>query len=449
MSQIILIEKRKALYDLIEINLSTHLGAEVIPRETSSEALSLLSILPSIDLIICHNATKEDETAKTIFNFLQEKKMEIDMIVLGKVSEELKMHVMEVADPKAWEKVISLAANALGFEQSDFIQKKMPDYVPIPIKYFLTINSCCCDVFLRIKKGPGEYQYMKRIRQGDNFSKKEVLRYQDQKLTHFYIPKEFRKNFTMAVSNELVNKLEKFEGRLSEQIELISSCFDVASKEILSMGFTQATIQLTEAIIGSIIDTIEANPGMSKLLQKVINSKTSYLYQSGHMKAIVSSEILNQLGDNNPKHHEALAYASFFHDITLVDHEELAKIESFEQLESYVLEDELYDLVFSHASKASKLIKEHETTPEETAEIILHHHGSINGKGFSTNNSKDFSHLSNIFIVASHFVCELIHFKTTGGTPKPIIEELYKTYPIPIMIKIIKALEEILKRKNI
>ena len=80
-------------------------------------------------------------------------------------------------------------------------------------------------------------------------------------------------------------------------------------------------------------------------------------------------------------------------------------------------------------------------------EIIRHHHGAINGKGFS-NDIEKLPDLSKIFIIANHFVLELIRFKETGGQPRSVTEELYKRYPNPEATIIIKSLEKTLKKKK-
>jgi hypothetical protein len=56
--------------------------------------------------------------------------------------------------------------------------------------------------------------------------------------------------------------------------------------------------------------------------------------------------------------------------------------------------------------------------------------------------------LSKIFIIAHHFVLELLKFKENGGEPKPLTEELSKRYPSPEILIIIKSLEKTLKKKK-
>jgi response regulator RpfG family c-di-GMP phosphodiesterase len=233
----------------------------------------------------------------------------------------------------------------------------------------------------------------------------------------------------------------------TKKIQIMGESYEIAVREIAKLGFTSETIQLTEAIIQNMVKNFEKSPEMSNLLHKVINSQTGLLYQRCHMTSVVASEMIKNLKFEDPKAYEKIAYASFFHDIMLADREELTMINSFEELEQANLNEEDWDLVFNHALESSVLMRKNPEAPAGTDEIIKHHHGASNGKGFSNSIDK-LPDLSKIFIIAHHFVLELIHFKETGGEAKPITEELSKRYPGPDVAIMIKALEKTLKKKK-
>jgi response regulator RpfG family c-di-GMP phosphodiesterase len=223
--------------------------------------------------------------------------------------------------------------------------------------------------------------------------------------------------------------------------------YDIATREILKLGFNSETIQLTDTIIENMVKNFKKSKEMSGLLHKVINSKTGTQYQRSHMTSVVACEVVKNLNLNDREAYEKIAFASFFHDIMLTERDDLSKINSFEELDETQLSEADWDLVFNHANDASMLIKSHPEAPMGADEIIRHHHGAFNGKGFSSSIDK-LPILSKIFIVAHHFVFELIKFKENGGDPKPVTEELYKKYPSPEVVLIIKALEKTLKKKK-
>ena len=447
MAQVILIENNKTMNDLISVNLTTYLGVDLIHRKNAQEAINLLAILPSIDLIICNSKIDDEDSANLLNDYLLENKLEIGLIVLGGNVKKQTDHIISISSDKDWEKVVQSSAKVLGISEDVLQKKAVPDYVPVPVRYFLNLETSNCDVFIRIKKSPTEFQYVKRIHNGDAFSKESIVRYSEQGLEYFYVPKEHHKNFAIYLSNRLVDKIDSPQLDETQKILIMGESYDIATKEIIKLGFNSETIQLTDTIIENMVKNFEKSPEMSGLLHKVINSKTGSLYQRSHMTSVVACEVIKNLKLGDPTANEKIAFASFFHDIMLTDREDLSKINSFEELEKAQLSEADWDLVFNHANESSQLIKNHPEAPVGADEIIRHHHGAFNGKGFSNAIDK-LPDLSKIFIISHHFVLELIKFKETGGEPKPVTEELFRRYPSPDVAIIIKALERTLKKKK-
>lgn len=448
MSQVILIEENENLRDLLAINLKTYVGSEVIPRSSANEAIDLLNILPNVDLIITQEKVGDEHTANILLQYIRENHSEVSIIVNGNFDHVDEEKLIVIKDEKDWEKIISTSAKVLGVSIDSLEQRVLPEFVPVEIRYFLPLDSSCCDVFIRIKKTATEYQFIKRIHAGDNYSRQLVDKYIDQGLVYFYIPKEFHQNFTNFISDHLSQKLEENNFKnIESKIEVISQSYDIALKEIKSLGFNSATIQLTDSIVKGMISASKDLPEVNNVLHKVINSKSGYLYQHGHMTSIVANEIAKNLCIDHELVTLRLAYASFFKDIAFVDNEDLAKISTFQDLELSSISEEDWELVFNHALEGALLIRKHPEAPIDVDTIIKNHHGTTNGKGFSTNNIEKLPQESKIFIIACEFVRKLLEFKEKGGKPHPIVDELYKTYSSPDMIRIIKALEQTLRSK--
>lgn len=448
MGQIVLIEDNKSLHELLSINLSTYVGVDVIPKESAAETIELMKILPAIDLVICRSQIQDEKTAKMMVEFINENKLDTGLIILGTGAKSHSENAVVIENANEWEKVVNTSAKILGISQEVLAKKILPDYIPVPVSYFSRLDTSCCDVFIRIKKGPDEFQFVKRIHAGDTFSKSMVKRYVEQGLTHFYIAKDMQKNFTNFLSDQLVKLLEQNFDEVDEQIEAVADSYSVATKEILKLGFTSATVQLTDSIVENMVEIFDKSSEMSSLLHKIINSKSGYLYQHCHMTSVVASECIKNLGIETKADHEKLAFAAFFKDISFVDNEELAKITTYEELESSEISEEDWDLVFNHALEASVLISKHPEAPLGVGDIVKHHHGAMNGKGFSSANVSKLTALQQIFLISSEFVKELMAYRERGGKPTPIIEELYQKYPSPDMVTVIKALETTLKKKG-
>ena len=446
MAQVILIENNKTLNDLLSINLTTYLGVDLIQRKNAQDTIGLLAILPNVDLIVATHKIDDENTSEILTQFLIQNKLETSLIILGSEQAPSNDFTIYIGDPKNWEKVITSAAKVLGINESVLAKKIIPDFIPVPVKYFLNLENINCDVFIRIKKSPTEFQFVKRIHNGDSFTTDSINRYMEQGLENFHISKAQHKDFSIFLSNKLVEKIDSPATDITEKIKIMGDSFSIATKEIHKLGFNSETVQLTDVIIQNMVKNFQKSPGMSGLLNKLISSQTEYLYQRCHMTSVVACEMLKNLKINETNAYEKIAFASFFHDIMLIENEALSKINSFEELEKANLSEEDWEKVFNHAINASNLIRNHLDSPPGVDEIIKNHHGTSNGKGFSNSIGK-LSNLSKVFIIAHQFILDLLRFKELGGEPKPITEGLYNRYPGDDVAIIIKSLEFTLKKK--
>lgn len=444
MAQVILIEENKVLNDLISVNLTTYLGVDLIQRRNATDTISLLAILPTIDLIITTKNTVNESTAEVLSDYIKANHLAVNLIILGADSGDNDFTIT-IPNSKDWEQVIHSSAKVLGINEDVLKKKAVPDYMPIPVQYFLNLDLVNCNVFIRIKSSPTEYQFIKRIHNGDSFTKDSIKRYMAQGLSHFYISKSDHKNFTIFLSNRLVEKMDSPDIDDTQRIQIMGESFVVAIEEIHNLGFNSETIQLADTIISNMVKNFESFPEMSGLLHKVINSETGYLYQRSHMTSIVACEMVKNLKIKDENVYEVVACAAFFQDIMLAEREELAKLNSFEDLVAAKVNEEDWDLVLNHANRASQLIEKHAEAPAGVDELIRHHHATINGIGFGVT-IKDLPDLSKVFIIANQFVFELLQFKEKGGEPKSLIDELFKRYPGMEVAIIIKSLEKTLKK---
>ncbi len=446
MPQIVLIEDNKNLNDLISINLNAYLGVDLIQQNNAADTLGLLTILPNVDLIITKDKVLNEETARIIEKYINDKNLDTTIIVLGKLRQP-GPNTICVEDPREWEKIVQITAQILGLNTNDVFKNIKPEYIPMPVKYFLNLDYSCSDVFIRIRKSPTEFQFIKRIHKGDPYLKESIHRYLEQGLEYFFVPESEQKQFSIFLSNKLVEKMENPNHNLATRIQLMGDSYEVATKEIIRLGFNSETIQLTESIIANMIKNFTLDNEMANLLHKVINSKTGNLFQRCHMISIVANECMRNLKIKDMSIYEKIAFASFFHDILFLDKEQLSKINSQKELDEADLSEGDWDLVFTHALETAQFIQRHPEIPYGIDEIIKHHHGSSSGKGFSES-IDTLPDVSQIFIIAHQFVHQLFAFKEGGGRPSPIVDELFKKYTAPEAIIIIKSLEKTLKKKK-
>ena len=146
MTKVILIEDNIIFSDLIATNLITFFDADIIKKSNASALLEHPGPLSETNLIICADKIGNENTTQIIQKYLIDNNLDIKLLTI------------ESNDRKEWDKIIPQAAKILGITDDVLSQKATPDFVPITLNYFNNLDSVNCDVFIRIKKTPIEYQ---------------------------------------------------------------------------------------------------------------------------------------------------------------------------------------------------------------------------------------------------------------------------------------------------
>lgn len=443
-----LVIDNEVLADLISVNLISFLDAETIKTKTAKEAFNQTNLLSEVQLVICTNEIDQENTATLLQNYIKNNNLKTKLIILDgpKTLENDFTYIISNIE-RNWEEVITLAASIFKISKNILEQKAIPDYIPVPLSYFFNVDSVDCDIFVKIKKAPIEYQLVKRFHRNEQITKETINHYKDLGLESLYIHKDQHKNFVSSVSNNLVEKLETQTLEISKRLELMGDSFEVVHKEIINLGFTSEVVKLSETVIHKMISNVEHFPELNHLLYKIINAQAPLAFQYSHMTSAIATECLKRLGISTPGAILTLTLSSFFHDISLIDHFALSRINSHKELSEANLTNEEIGIVNHHAHLAARIVSRYPNIPNLVEKIIKEHHGRVDGIGFS----KDIELLdmpSRIFIISRAFVAEVINYKEHKSAPHSISERLYENFPGPDCAKIIHAIEQSHHSKN-
>jgi HD-GYP domain-containing protein (c-di-GMP phosphodiesterase class II) len=439
MSQTILIETNEDLKKIFSLNLNTFVGTDVILRTGADDTLALLKILPQIALVITRAKIGNDETALKIHQYLKNEGLETGMIILGECPQ-LADQVLCLQEPVSWEILIRQAAQYLGVSLQDITHRVKPDFLPVGLHFFRDITKTPCDVYIRIKKGPHEYQFVKRIHSKDVFDHEAIQKYEDQGLKEFYVSKDYIQYFTTFVTNALVQKLEREDLTLEDRIMTTSHGHEIVRDSIQSMGFDNSIVDLADASINSMIKSVKNSPQIANLLKFLFSNKISSAYQHSHLVALMSHYILSKQSWYRQEHLQVLSFVSFFADVTLRSHQQM-QVSSMRDLWEANLTDEERAQVMSHAKDAVAILEGNPHADEYNKTVLLQSHGKLDGVGFDDNPGEDLHPLSKVFIISDVFVKILLN-PAMPSTKKDILPILYSRFTNPSYQKIIKALEQ-------
>ncbi len=439
MSQTILIETNDDLRKIFSLNLNAFVGTDVVLRTGAEDTLALLKILPQISLIITRTKIGSEETAVKIHQYLRNEGLDTHMIILGECSQ-LADQVLCLQEPVSWEILIRQAAQYLGVSLQDVSHRVKPDYLPVGLHFFRDIQKTPCDVYIRIKKGPHEYQYVKRIHSKDVFDHESIQKYEEQGLKEFYVSKDYIQYFTTFVTNALVQKLEREDLTLEERIMATSHGHEIVRDSIDNIGFDSSIMDLADASIGSMIKSVKDSPQIANLLKFLFSNKISYAYQHSHLLALMSHYVLSKQSWYRQEHLEVLSFVSFFSDVTLKSNQQM-QIGSMRDLWEANFSDEERAQVMNHAKDAVALVSGHPDADEYIKTVLLQSHGKLDGVGIEDNPGEDLHPLSKVFIISDNFVKILLN-PAMPKTKKDILPILYSRFTNASYQKIIKALEQ-------
>jgi HD-GYP domain-containing protein (c-di-GMP phosphodiesterase class II) len=439
MSQTILIESSEDLKKIFALNLNTFVGTDVIHRKNADDAIELLRILPQVGLVITQAKVGTEETALKIYQFIKSENLATALIVLG-TSKTIAGEVMCLQEPVSWEILIKQAAQHLGVNLQDSIGKVRPDFLPVGVHYFYDISKTPCDVYIRIKKGPNEYQFVKRIHSKDVFDKASIQKYEDQGLKEFYIPKDYIQYFTTFVTNNLIQKLEREDLNIEERILTTANAHEIVRESIQAIGFDDASLELSDASINSMVKSVKNSPQVAELLKFLFSNKVSYAYQHCHLLALMCHYVLSKQSWYRPEHLETLSFVSFFSDVTLKSNSQM-RISTMRDLNESNLTDEEKRQVMTHAKDAVGLMENHPDANDYIKTVLLQSHGKIDGIGIEENPGEDLHPLSKVFIVSDVFVKILLN-PSMPSSKKDILPILSARFTNASYQKIIKALEQ-------
>ena len=438
MSQTILIEPDEGLRKIFSINLNTYALTDVIDRTGAKDTIELLKILPSISLIICKNEIDGDKTAVHIANFLKEENLDIPMIILGECKELVDTY-LTLKYPISWEILIKHAANTLGVSQDLIEKQKEPAFVAIDSFYFYDIQHTPCDVYIRIKKNNGEYQFVKRLHNQDKFTPEDIKKYESQGLKQFYVPKDYQQYFVNFVTNNIIKNLERDDLSLKERLSTNANAYEIVKDQISIAGLDQASTELADSCIQSMVKSINSSPKLADLLKELFSSKISYAYQHAHLVAVIGDFILSKQTWYKPQHLDLFTFVAFFSDITLKSEIEI-KINSPHDLKNASLNDAQKQKVNSHALDASEIVTDHPSQTEDMITIIKQHQGALDGIGFVDDPSEELHPIAKVFVVSDAFVKVMLD-PDAPKNKKDILSILYAQFTNEKYQKIIKVLE--------
>lgn len=438
MNLTLLVENNPKIESFYMLNLSTWLGLETITKKKGEFALKYLETdSDKVKLIIVRSRIDKEQTAKLLTEYLKLKGLTIPLIVIGPGEFPGQPTVPNSLDLKL---LIKTAAVALNITAKEMSSKVVPDFFPIPILYFHSIKRSVCPVYSR--DIDDEQKYNLRIQKLMDFDSTLITSLVQEGVDYLYVDKMDRLEFVNNVTSELISDLQMEVLSDDEVVSALDKSVELLSKKLLTIGITEETIGLAKKNILAIRNTAKKNTKLSKLLDRLLSNKASYLYKHTQILTYICMHIIHNIDWGNTEQEEKISFIAFFHDIAL-ETDAQCQIKSMNELKRSTLTAEEKNLVEKHAQLAAEYVAKFPHAPMGADQIIRQHHGQLHGLGFSDHYGANMSPMAMVFIVAEEFTRIIMKQESGQIKREDLLKELREEFTTNRFLKIVELLETI------
>lgn len=409
MAKALFVSNNEVLNALYSVNLNIYTGLEVKIVNSHEEAKSELDHDSSYDLILTLSKMEEEDTALLVWQYLIENDVKTPLVVVADESELEDENIEILKDFYDIKAVLQSVSKCLGITAKSMAKKEVPDFFPISIHLFLSINSVPSDVYYKDQSG----EYVLILKKGTSVDS-SIRKYMENGVNCLYVVSMERLKFVNLASHTVIEQLENEDLSVLDKQEVVSQGFEVvASNFFLSDEVSEEVVQISKSCVVNMQDVVNDIPQIKKLLSMLLENKSGYLYSHSILSIYVATHIINSMSWGTKEHIEKISFVFFFMDMYLAPI--YLKYPDAKYEEDLLFEEELTDkekdIILNHAYMASEAIKKFPDCAPGVDTIISQHHGMTNGVGFAINFKDDISPLAKVAIVAEAFVEDLLKEK--------------------------------------
>lgn len=418
------------------LNLSTWLGLSIATKKGPDEAIEFLTTDHSkVELIIARSS----KAVQLLVEYTQKQGLTIPIIAIGP-GEEIPGTFAHVPNSLELKNLIQSCARALNITAKDMSQKIVPNFFPVPLVYFRFLKRTICPVYAQSQIDSDSFEQVFKASQA--IESAGLDKFIQENTQFLYVDKLDRLEFVNHITSELLSLLTSNEVSVDEEITATDKSIELLSKKLLTIGVNEETIKLAHKNMESVRKNVKAHPKLSKLLERLLSNKTSYLFKHTQILTYVGLHIIKNIDWGNAEQEDKVSFIAFFHDIVL-ENDEQAKIKSNLELKKSNLDNAQKQLIEKHAQMAAEFVAQFPHGPMGADQIIRQHHGTLNGIGFSEHYGNNVSPISVVFIVAEEFTRIILKRETGPFDRTEMLRELKEEFPTSRFQKVIDLLQSI------
>lgn len=449
-----------ALYrDLTKVNINAFLASKLNWVDSIAKLELMLSLDQTYEFIISLAALGNKDIVAQVIKIKEKFLPKAPVVFIGHCPQNGE-NVGSVPSPYHQAAIIKFIMNANKWNPTDFMNKKVDNYIPIPISLVQFATHAAEDIYLKPVLAVEEY--ILAAKKGEALEempkvwlKEEIVNVYFSSQNRLAAITEITKCAALASDDALKSNDDKLQkNALNQNTGILREVFsDVEQYEKLSAVAKQEIGNLakkTEALVGKIITRINAsaNPTLNNLLSGFKSNDQSFIPQLSYLSMFVTLQMIKSETWFNETVEEKIRYIHLFNNISLLPL--YKKYPDFPNTQNIVKnlaqmtpkEQELYNW---HPKVSSNLVASLPGIPLGLDQFIMQHHGTLSGQYLENVASDELSVIAKYCFVAELFAEMMLasHEEINELQKNAIIQKIKEKFPNKSYIKIIANLEKI------
>ena len=255
------------------------------------------------------------------------------------------------------------------------------DWTKISIRPLMHFEEIPEDVFIKLITG----RMLKLFSKGDNLNRADVDRYENKGVKNLYLQ---RQAFLW-----LIKQLDKIIPTLQEgQLIKVESSGVTEEPQPIDNYVVDIPLPIEENFVREVhekskdvLKEMRKNKELAKLLKllDIDRDPKSYFKNRISLVCTISCALAKELSWSSDAMFEKFIYVAHMHDLSLISHPRLFRLEHSWQIEVLPnITEEEKKLFLEHPSNVADLVSRDPKAPPEAESMIRQHHERANGKGF-------------------------------------------------------------------
>ncbi|MDH4468842.1 MAG: hypothetical protein QE271_12355 [Bacteriovoracaceae bacterium] len=379
--------------DLTKVNVIAYLASKLVCVEKIEKLDMLLQLDQTYEFVITLAALDKVDVTKQVIAIKDQYLPNVPLVIIGH-SADLINKLGNVLSPFDQISIVKFIANQLGWTPTDLMNKRIDQYIPIPVALIQYSPTALEDIYIK-PKGQSD-EYVLAVKSGDSFEimKKNWL---EMNLENVYISSIKRVTVITEITRLAVKKTREAIGSDSESMqlkvvgdnrEILSESFsDLAQFEKLPVEIKAemgVLAQETTVLINKILSRTSkvVNPALNDLVNTFKSEEKSYIPQLSFLSMYISLQLIKDEIWFHETVGEKIRYLHFFNNLGILPiykkYPEFPKdkniLKYYQNLNAK--EKELYRW---HPKIISSLMAKIPGIPLGLDQLILQHHGNTTG----------------------------------------------------------------------